>query len=422
MPLPLYLQEAQKQEADQFAQGMEDLRMSNEVARAVRHARDKGEPYLDASAEHPFGVMFDDANWQSFYTWCMSADLTQVDVLAARRFRREQGEVGGTPVLRPKSRKLQPKRGEDIFAGTDYPRHWEGFIGQEEVKEQLMVQVASARARGKRLDHTLLATGQHGAGKTTLAHLVAYKAEAGVHQVSGVVDTDKFRTLLKTMRDGDVVIWDEFHTAISAGKSKAEWLLPFMTEGKLYTPEGVIECPDVTIIGATTDAGRLPETILSRFMVKPRFVSYAAAEGAEIAGNLAARMDVEVDKALWPRIAAAANLNPRDMRSILTAIRDLRLAFPNREVDLAKAFRWAGFSADGLTQQARDVLLILRHAKDNTAAIDTIQGMLSEPGPLRHAEKDLLGRGFIEITGRGRKLTDAGLDRADRLVREEVAA
>lgn len=322
---------------------------------------------------------------------------------------------------RPTKHAVEPKRGEEIFAGTDYPQTWQGFIGQEEAKEQLMVQVASARARNARLEHTLLASGIHGVGKTTLATLLAYKAEAGFMQISGVVEVEKVRKLMRAMRDGDVLFWDEFHLAVAGGKHKAEWLLPFMTEGRLYTDEGVVECPDVTLVAATTDAGRLPETILSRFMVKPRLVPYGPAEATKIAESLAGRMGVAVPPEAVPRIARAANANPRDMRSILTAIRDLQLAFPGEEVDLDKAFRWAGFSEDGLTQAARDILLILRMQKNYTASVEVIQGMLSEPGPIRHPEKDLLARGLITITGRGRQLTSAGVARAEQLAKEMTA-
>ncbi|HZJ05462.1 MAG TPA: hypothetical protein VFD59_08340 [Nocardioidaceae bacterium] len=74
---------------------------------------------------------------------------------------------------------IAPKRGEEMFEGTDYPREWEGFVGQTQAKEELQIKVASAQARGARLDHTMLASGQHGCGKSTLAMLLAYQYGAG---------------------------------------------------------------------------------------------------------------------------------------------------------------------------------------------------------------------------------------------------
>jgi Holliday junction DNA helicase RuvB len=341
---------------------------------------------------------------------------------AERQHRREQARhltaVGTDTQSTTRSRGRQPKRGEEIFAGTDYPKTWAGFVGQDEAKEQLQVHIASRRAENKPLDHILLASGLHGVGKTTLAHLIAYKAKAGLHEVSGAIDVEKFKQLVKTMEDGDVLLWDEFHTAVAGGKGKVEWILPFMTEGRLYSDQGAIECPKISIVAATTDGGRLPETVLSRFMVKPKLVPYSEDEALEITRNLAERMNVRLDDVEVPAIAQASSGNPRDMRSILTAARDLQLAFADDPLDLDKAIRWAGFSKDGLTQIAQDILQILLLQPKYLASVDTLQGMLSEPGPIKHAEKELLNRGLVAITGRGRQLTDEGVARANLLMME----
>jgi Holliday junction resolvasome RuvABC ATP-dependent DNA helicase subunit len=220
------------------------------------------------------------------------------------------------------------------------------------------------------------------------------------------------------MEDGDVLLWDEFHTAVAGGKGKVEWILPFMTEGRLYSDQGAIECPKISIVAATTDGGRLPETVLSRFMVKPKLVPYSEDEALEITRNLAERMNVRLDDVEVPAIAQASSGNPRDMRSILTAARDLQLAFADDPLDLDKAIRWAGFSKDGLTQIAQDILQILLLQPKYLASVDTLQGMLSEPGPIKHAEKELLNRGLVAITGRGRQLTDEGVARANLLMME----
>lgn len=310
-------------------------------------------------------------------------------------------------------------RGEDIFTGLDYPRNWSGFVGQEEAIEQLQVAVASAKARETRLDHILLASGYHGIGKSTLATLVTYKAGAGLCRASGPIDVDRAEVLLKKMQDGDVLFIDEIH---SMGKAKAEWLLPYMLESRLYTPRGVVEVPDVTIIGATTDAGRLLQTMLSRFPIKPELVQYTPQEAAAIVVNLADRMQVTC---LTPQqeieIARASAGNPRDMRSILVAIRDLNLAFPDRDVSMKKALKWAGFSPDGLTKTARDMLMVLYLQQDHICSIDTLGAILGEPGPLKHHEQALLQRNMIRITGRGRQLTEDGVARA-LLLAEEFAA
>lgn len=302
----------------------------------------------------------------------------------------------------------EPKRGEDIFEGTDYPREWSGFVGQGDAKEQLQIQIASAKARNARLEHTLLDSGTHGIGKSTLATLLAAKAGVGILQTTGPLDVEDARRLMKNMQDRDILFIDEAHTL-----KKGDWLLPFMTEGRLYTSSGAIDMPDVTIVAATTDVGRLPQTIISRFMVRPTLVPYTPDEGAKIATNLAARLGISLPRGkAAERIAVAADFNPRAMRQILTGVRDLQFARPETHPNLEKAFDWAGVSGDGLTTLAREFLIILLTAKDNTASIESVKAQLGEPGPLKHEEQTLLKRNLITITGRGRQLTDMGRTRA----------
>jgi Holliday junction DNA helicase RuvB len=314
-----------------------------------------------------------------------------------------------------------PKRGEDIFEGTDYPREWAGFIGQAQAKEQLIANVVASRARGKRMEHTLLASGIHGVGKTTLATLLAFQRDVGLVQTTGPLDVNEARTLMTAMQDRDVLFIDEAHLLVQGNRTRADWLLPFMTEGKLYTETGAQKMPDITLVAATTDVGKLPRTLISRFMVRPKITAYTDDEATHIVANLAARMDVEVPDEFLPRIAQAANKNPRDVRMILTQLRDLALAFPDREPDLGKAFEWAGLSADGLDTVDQDFMLVLLSSREYTASIDSLGAQLGEPGPLKHHEQNLLQRGFIEITGRGRKLTHDGVKRAVRLLEERTA-
>lgn len=310
-----------------------------------------------------------------------------------------------------------PKRGEEIFAsdGTIEPvRRWEDFVGQVAAKEELVVRVASARARGVRLPHTLLASGIHGVGKTTLAKLVAYTAEAGLLTTTGPLTVNDFRDLLLSCRDGDMVFVDEAHRLVERSRTGADWLLPWMLEGKLITKNGAETVPDVTLIAATTDAGKLPETLLSRFMIQPEFVYYSDAEATLIASQLAVRMGVDLsDPADAEAVALAADKNPRVMEKVLGATRDLNYVYADTHPNLEKAFAYAQVSADGLMLMARDILLVLAQSREVTASIEYIQGQLGEPGPLKHAEKQLFARGLMHVAaGKGRQLTEAGARRA----------
>jgi len=325
------------------------------------------------------------------------------DIMRRERMAQHQGQTQSALV----------KRGDDIFSGGDYPENWDGFIGQEEAIRQLKAAVASAKGRDKPLDHILLASGAQGIGKTTLAQIIAHTMEVGFVAVSGPLTVDDARRLLTQMEDGDILFWDEIHLAVAGNRNRADWILPLLTDSVLMTKKSVEQMPRVTVIGATTDVGKLPQTIISRFMIRPVLNYYTDDEGEVLAQALADRMGVVLlDEDNYARIARASDNNPRDIRMILTAVRDIAYS---GEGDLELAFQWAGVTYDGLNRVAQDMLFVLLDSPDNTASLETIQAALGEPGPLRHAEQKVIQKGYITITGRGRKLTERGIERAIQL-------
>lgn len=302
------------------------------------------------------------------------------------------------------------KRGLDIFAKTDTLPSLEEFVGQATAKKQIRLAIDASLARGERLGHVLLASGIAGVGKSTLAALIAYELGVGFASCSGPITVAEAKNLLSVCRDGDVLFIDECQTL---GKG-CSWILPLMTEGQLLTGDGAEQMPDVTIIGATTDQGKLTEALLSRFMHKPRLTHYSDQEGEWLVGQVAERMNVFVPYADRAVIALAGNNNPRVIRSILTTYRDM--ASSNQVVDMDELLGMIGVTRDGLDALAQDYLLALLGATNYTASVNTVRAIISEPGPLDLVEKSLISRGFMEIQSKGRKLSRDGVRRAKALL------
>lgn len=222
---------------------------------------------------------------------------------------------------------------------------------------------------------------------------------------------DAFRKLLAPMRDGDILFVDECHRLVEGGRNKADWILPWMIEGVLYTDRGPIATPDVTLIGATTDWGKLPTTHLTRYLIQPDLVPYTEGEADLIALNLAERMQVALSVDEAPIVAQAGDANPRVMRRILTTLRDHQQvgAFNS---DWDKILRRSKVTEDGLSTLACEILVVLTGQKNGTASIDTIRGQINEPGPLGEPEAQLMRRGLLAKSGQGRSITDRGRMRA----------
>ena len=315
-----------------------------------------------------------------------------------------------------------PKRGDALFEGTDYPRRWDDYVGQQEAKNFLRAAAASAKYRNTRMDHVLIASGVAGIGKSALVRLIAKEMDVGLLEVQGTVDiADGIRALM-TMQDGDILFWDEIHNAVASGKAKAEWLLSYLQDGVIVTPGGITQVPNVTVIAATTDAQRLPEAILSRFTVKPVLESYSDDEASQIVEVVSRNVFTKIGLAApgeWNRkaIVEAANGNPRTITQLLKILRDSALAagMTDKTVDMYPMddmYRWSGLTTDGLDRDAQQYMLTLYVAPSFRSGEKAIAQALGQPGGVRHTEKLLIQKGFVRIATNGRELTAEGVERA----------
>lgn len=323
--------------------------------------------------------------------------------------------------------KPRPKRGEEIFAGmNDYPREWSEFIGQAEAVDRIYAACYSARVEGRRTDHILLASGLHGIGKTSLAKLIAYQLKVGLVELSGAISAEEARPVLRSMQDEDVLFIDEVHLTVAAGKAKAEWLLHLLADGRLLTAAGEERMPNITVIAATTDVQKLPQTMISRFPVRPVLVTYTVPEAAAIAARMATKLGFGLlipfpSVGVLVQVATAANCEPREVRQVLIALRDsvhTGTTPPVEDFDLGVAMRWCKLTPDGLNQVAQNYLTTLLTTFEGTAGEKVIASAIGEPGGVRHTEQTLVGKGLLVVTGQGRKLTDAGVARTVGLLHE----
>lgn len=325
----------------------------------------------------------------------------------------------------------------------NYPDSWDDLVGQANARKILEMTAASARIRGDRMPHTLLTCGTAGVGKTAMALLTAREvggvnAMKHMEVISGALAQADARMLISGMDDGDVLLWDEIHLAVTGGKAKAEWLLNFLQDGVITGPRGRIETmPKITVIGATTDAGKLPTTILSRFL-RVELSVYNLDEAAQIAFRTGAKVFASTPSLPLPSaddfiaVAEAACRRPRDIRRILCAMRDEAI-WPKGQnfdrntgtYDMSKTLDLMGLDRDGLNAQCREYLVLLMTRFSGGVGERPLQDALSEPGGLRDIEYVLMDKQLIEKTPRGRDLTREGMVRAREIIaqrKEEEAA
>lgn len=316
----------------------------------------------------------------------------------------------------------------ETLLADHYPDKWDEFVGQDQAKRQLRVAAKSAQRRGVHLGHVLLSSPVAGIGKTSLALLTAKELGVTVKIQSGKINPATVRYIFADLSDGDVLFLDEIHRLVSgSSKAGAEWLLHYLQDGVLMGPLGVEDVPQVTIIGATTDAGRLPTPVLERFEIAPTLERYTDEEGAQIAHVLSRKILVRdgleplTDKTAVA-VATAGNNGPRMMRRILCAVRDLvvcdELEENGGDYDLTGALQWAGVTADGLTAQAQKYLITLyKESGQQPLGFGALRERVGEVGNgMVELERLLLDKELVQRTKAGRMLTTVGFRRTKALL------
>ena len=106
------------------------------------------------------------------------------------------------------------------------PPAFSEFIGQEKVKERLILMVDAAKLRGDVLTHVLL-SGPPGLGKTTFANIVSQAVGSTLHTTSGpqIEKAGDLAGILTNLQKGDILFIDEIHRLHPAIE---EYLYPAM--------------------------------------------------------------------------------------------------------------------------------------------------------------------------------------------------
>jgi Holliday junction DNA helicase RuvB len=208
------------------------------------------------------------------------------------------------------------------------PPAFSEFIGQEKVKDRLLLMLEAARQRGDVLDHVLL-SGPPGLGKTTLANLIAKAAGTQLHTTSGpqIEKAGDLAGVLTNIQKGDVLFIDEIHRLHPAIE---EYLYPAMEDFRLdiIIDSGPsarsiqINLPRFTLVGATTRSGMLTAPLRSRFGLVNRLDYYTHGELAQIIERSAGLLDVPIDSAGALEVASRSRGTPRVANALLRWVRD----------------------------------------------------------------------------------------------------
>lgn len=298
------------------------------------------------------------------------------------------------------------------------PVNFDGYIGQNKVKEQVMLAVKSAIIRKRPACHMLF-YGPPGLGKTTLAHIVAYEEMVPLKEISGpaIEKPGDIAAILMSLKPKEVLFIDEIHRIPAMCE---EVLYSAMEDGYINITVGTgeqqkivrINVPPFTLIGATTKAGNLSAPLRDRFSLKCRMEYYNASDLCHIVRNSALKEGIQITAEAQKLIASAARGTPRIANTLIERTVDIVTVNKKKIIDtdiVKEAFSLAGVKTSGLTEMDIKLLDILNNA-EKPIGLMTLADITGEDTRTIEEmfEPYLLQQGYIIKTSRGREITDKG--------------
>lgn len=297
------------------------------------------------------------------------------------------------------------------------PSSVQHLIGQQSVKEQVLVALDSAQQDNRKFDHALL-VGPPGMGKTAAAQIIS--AEMGTdfleilgQSLKGISDLN---ALFLQATDRAVVFIDEAHeldkslqTALYLALDQRRVLLHGSRKGS--TPVA-IPIQDFTLLLASTDEYQLLQPLRDRMRLTLRFQFYPPEDLDKIARMRAAALGWEVEPAVFTMIAQRSRGTPRLALRLLQAGRRVARAEASDVITVAhleRACALDGIDQMGLGPTEQQYLNILLEGPTRLNMLASRLGLptrtvaeVTEPFLIRSGlvVKDDLGKRQLSAEGR----------------------
>lgn len=318
------------------------------------------------------------------------------------------------------------------------PTRLKDYVGQPNAVATVSDPIKKARLTGKPLPHILIC-GSYGQGKTTLAKIIANEMDGRFITLTAGI---KYREMLKTLREtkpNDIIFIDEVHKL--ATEVIETLLYPAMedfeihyteTKGGKVLPKSEKIAP-FTLIGATTESGKLLKPFYSKFPINVTLVDYDIDTIAGIVKNSFRVSHIGISDELARLVAGRSRLSPRQANAYVNGIGALaivreaerrhlpdgslrsektveELGITIQKQDVLDYFDRLGIDELGLKEEERKILRVIIEmygggpvGQENIAkALNMATNRIDQ-----EYEPLLVKLGFINVRPQGRFVTDA---------------
>ena len=313
------------------------------------------------------------------------------------------------------------------------------FVGQQEIVKRILAEIEASKKRGiKHIDHVML-FGNRGLGKTTLMRLIANELGVPFHHLdctqfcNDVASHRAFQNFFKMIGSENVPVvigLDEFH---DLPKKLQSGLLTLLNDRKLVYMDnsGInhsIAIDDFTFIGATTNAQDVLPTIKDRCSNLTFFLKdYSRDDLRLIFLRKFTSKNLEISDDALTECINRCRGSIREVNSIVHGIETLAINTGTSLISVSVAaehFSNAEIDPAGLKSKDLEIINAIYHDASETMAEDTLSARVGiDPKTYRSEyEPYLIKSGFINVTGRGRSLTEKAIAYQTGIEKSSTAA